>query len=55
MECPTCGKPLRLDDKDTSSGRDMRTYFCDFCKESQIVDFGMATWKAMSKAREADS
>jgi hypothetical protein len=55
MECPKCGKQRRLEDKDTSSGRDMRTYFCDSCKESQIVEFGMATWKAMSKSREDDS
>ena len=55
MECPKCVKPMRLEDKDTSSGRDMRTYFCDSCKESQIVEFGMATWKAMSKSHQDDS
>ena len=55
MGCPRCGNELRLEDKDTSSGRDMRTYRCDSCQESQIVDFGMATWKAMSDSRESDS
>ena len=54
MECPKCGKKMRREDKDTSSGRDMRTYCCDSCQESQIVDFGMATWKAMSSSREDD-
>lgn len=53
MECPNCGKGMQLEDKDTSSGRDMRTYRCDSCQQSQIVDNGIATWKAMSDAREA--
>jgi DNA-directed RNA polymerase subunit M/transcription elongation factor TFIIS len=53
MKCPKCGEVMRLEDKDTSSGRDMRTYVCDSCQEEQIVDNGIATWKAMSDAREA--
>jgi ribosomal protein L37AE/L43A len=35
-------------EKTTMSGRDMRTYRCDHCKEEHIVDYGMALWKAMS-------
>jgi hypothetical protein len=30
------------------SGNDMRTYRCDRCEEEHIMDFGIATWKAMS-------
>jgi len=54
MECPKCGRPMNLEDKDTSSGRDMRTYRCDHCGESHIVDNGIALWKILSDAREAD-
>jgi hypothetical protein len=35
------------------SGDDMRTYRCDRCQKEHIVDFGIATWKAMSDARES--
>lgn len=52
MDCPKCGKAMCLEDKDTSSGRDMRTYYCDRCRESHIVDNGIALWKALSDARE---
>jgi hypothetical protein len=45
---------MSLEDKDTSSGRDMRTYRCDDCGESHIVDNGIALWKVLSDAREAD-
>jgi hypothetical protein len=41
-------------DKSTMSGRDMRTYRCDHCQEEHIVDYGIATWKAMSDARQSD-
>jgi DNA-directed RNA polymerase subunit RPC12/RpoP len=46
--CPTCGREMDRIDKSTMSGRDMRTYRCDHCGEEHIVDFGIATWKAMS-------
>jgi hypothetical protein len=29
---PKCGQEMDLEDKDTSSGRDMRTYYCEPCK-----------------------
>jgi hypothetical protein len=45
---------MRREDKDTSSGRDMRTYRCDHCQQEHIVDFGIATWKALSDARDAE-
>jgi len=43
-----------LEDKDTSSGRDMRTYRCNHCHESHIADQGIALWKALSDARNSD-
>ena len=51
MKCPGCGREMDLEDKDTSSGYDMRTYRCATCGQSHIVDFGTATWKALSDAR----
>ena len=54
IDCPKCGQDMRLEEKDTSSGRDMRTYRCSHCQESQIVDFGIATWKALSDSRNSN-
>ncbi len=45
---------MRLEDKDTSSGRDMRTYCCDTCKKEQIVDNGVALWQVLHDARERE-
>ena len=36
------------------SGRDMRIYRCERCREEHVVDFGIALWQAMSEARESD-
>ena len=33
MKCPKCGRQMNLEEKDTSSGRDMRTYYCGSCKD----------------------
>ncbi len=54
MKCEKCGKEMRMEDKDTSSGRDMRTYRCDHCQEEHIVDNGIALWKILSDARESE-
>jgi hypothetical protein len=54
MEGPTCGKPMWLEERDTSSGSDMRTYRCDQCRQSHDVDRGPALWKMLSDAREAE-
>jgi predicted RNA-binding Zn-ribbon protein involved in translation (DUF1610 family) len=54
IKCPKCGKEMHLEDKDTSSGSDMRTYRCDYCKESHIVDFGTAIWKVLSDVRKSE-
>jgi hypothetical protein len=37
------------------SGDDMRTYRCDRCRKEHIVDFGTATWKVLSDARNSDN
>ena len=52
MKCPKCDRRMDLEEKDTSSGRDMRTYFCPLCKERVDVDNGIALWKVLSDARD---
>jgi hypothetical protein len=42
------------EERDTSSGRDMRTYFCAHCEVRVEVDNGVALWKVLSDAREKD-
>jgi transposase-like protein len=54
MKCEKCGKEMSMEDKDTSSGRDMRTYRCDHCQKTLIVDNGIALWQALSDARKSD-
>ncbi len=44
---------MRLEEKDTSSGRDMRTDRCRQRGRSEDVDNGVALWQALSDAREA--
>ncbi len=51
--CPRCGRDMIMIEKSTMSGNDMRTYRCERCKEEHIVDFGTATWKALSDARKS--
>jgi hypothetical protein len=53
-QCPKCGKEMIRVEKTTMSGRDMRTYRCDDCREDHIVDYGIALWKAMSDANKSD-
>jgi predicted RNA-binding Zn-ribbon protein involved in translation (DUF1610 family) len=50
-KCPKCGKEMRLVDRSSMAGNDMRSYRCDDCREEHIVDFGTATWKTLSDAR----
>ena len=52
--CPKCGGAMRLEDKSTFTGRDMRTYVCDACNEWQVVDNGVALWQVLSDAREEE-
>ena len=52
MKCTKCGREMELAEKDTSSGRDMRAYYCRSCKERIDVDNGIAFWKALFDARK---
>ncbi len=52
MECPACGHEMTLEEKDTSSGRDMRTYRCRECGRSEDIDYGIALWQVLSDARD---
>ena len=53
-DCPTCGKEMRLVERSSMSGDDMRTYRCDRCQQEHIVDYGIALWQALSDARQSD-
>jgi len=55
MKCPKCDKYMELEEKDTSSGRDMRTYHCRACDERVDVDNGIALWKVLHDAREENN
>lgn len=54
MKCDACGQGLKLAEKYTGDGRDLRTYVCEGCGKTFDVDLGIATWKAFSDAREPD-
>ena len=51
-DCPKCGGYMKLEEKDTSSGRDIREYKCTKCGYSDWEDRGTAMWKLLSDARE---
>jgi predicted RNA-binding Zn-ribbon protein involved in translation (DUF1610 family) len=53
-DCPKCGKEMRLVERSTMSGDDMRTYRCDDCAQEHIMNFGTALWKVLSDARKPD-
>jgi hypothetical protein len=46
------GQETDLEERDTSSGREMRTYICRPCKERVNVDNGVALWKVLHNARK---
>ena len=52
MICPACGAPMRLEDKDTSSGNEVRSYVCQRCGRNEIEHRGKALWEMLSDARE---
>ncbi len=54
MKCPACKAEMDLEDKDTSSGSDMRTYRCARCRKSHVVDHGTAVWQALADARKSE-
>ena len=47
MTCAKCGANMRLDEKDTSSGRDIREYKCSECGHSDWEDRGPALWQIL--------
>jgi hypothetical protein len=53
-KCLKCGDEMRLVDRSSMGGSDMRSYRCDRCEEEHILDFGTATWKLLSDARESE-
>jgi len=52
-KCPKCGKEMRLVDRSSMSGNDMRSYRCDRCQEEHILDFDTAAWKKLSDGSES--
>lgn len=54
MLCAKCGKTMRMTEKDTSSGRDIREYLCDDCGHTDWEDNGTALWQALHDYREAE-
>jgi predicted RNA-binding Zn-ribbon protein involved in translation (DUF1610 family) len=49
-KCPKCGQEMRMVDRSSMGGDDMRSYRCDRCQEEHILDFGTAAWKRLSGA-----
>jgi ribosomal protein S27AE len=52
MICTRCGESMRMTEKDTSSGRDVREYLCPGCGYSDWEDSGPALWQILSDDRE---
>ena len=54
MICARCGEAMRMTEKDTSSGRDIREYMCEGCGYSDWDDNGTALWQVLSDYREEE-
>lgn len=52
MICAKCGDEMRMTEKDTSSGRDIREYACDGCGHTDWEVRGPALWQILSDDRE---
>ncbi len=52
MICDRCGEEMRMTEKDTSSGRDIREYLCPGCGHSDWEVYGTAMWQILSDDRE---
>lgn len=48
--CPECGGEMDQIEKTTFTGREIREYECRKCGKREIVDGGIALWKALSDA-----
>ena len=55
MVCLNCGAAMELTEKCTFTGHEMREYECPKCGRSEIVDCGIALWKAISDAKRSES
>jgi len=51
MICAKCGDEMRMTEKDTSSGRDIREYACDGCGHADWEVQGPALWQILSDDR----
>jgi hypothetical protein len=52
MKCPKCARDMKLVDKQTFTGEDIREYYCAACDESVIERGGIALWQVLSDADE---
>jgi DNA-directed RNA polymerase subunit RPC12/RpoP len=52
MDCAKCGEPMRMTDKNSFSGRDIREYKCDRCGHEDWEDNGEALWQILHNDRE---
>lgn len=48
LRCPHCAGPMFESDKNTMTGRDMRTFWCGLCGETLDVDAGIALSAALA-------
>ena len=51
MKCPKCGLEMKLIDKHTFTGEEIREYHCEACDKTVIDRGGIALWQALSDAR----
>ena len=47
MKCAKCARDMKLVDKQTFTGEDIREYYCAACAESVIERGGIALWQAI--------
>jgi len=45
--CPDCGAVMKFEEKDTSSGTEWRTYYCESCKKMHDFNCGTALWQIL--------
>jgi hypothetical protein len=54
MTCPVCGEITIEEEKDTSSGRDMPSVTCRYCRYMEIVDRDKALGEVLHDAHEEE-